>query len=222
MRRARSAGSALPQAAVPALSEALGDPHRFVRSWAAMALHEIGPAARPATANLIRMLESDAENLRGRSWCASALPEVGADPDLAVPALVRVLAKDASEEVRAVAVLSLESYGPEAARRGATLPLVDALSDPHWKVRGNAACALPEMGEQAELALARLAGALRDDTPYVRGCAARALGGLGPPAFELAREIEPLLEDPDDHVRREAEEALRRLRPLGHPSVLRR
>jgi HEAT repeat protein len=164
--------------AVPELARALGDPHRFVRSWAAMALFEIGPAAKPAAADLIRMLETDAANLRGRAWCASALPEIHADVDLAVPALVRALSEDPSEEVRSVAVLSLESYGAEAARRGATEYLIDALRDPHWKVRGNAACALMAMGADAQRAVSPLEGALRDDTTYVRDCATRALAEL--------------------------------------------
>ncbi|MCZ6707577.1 MAG: HEAT repeat domain-containing protein [Chloroflexi bacterium] len=204
--------------AVPALIQALTDPHRFVRSWAAMALFEIGPAAKPAAANLIHMMQNDAQNLRGRAWCASALAKLGADPDLAVPALAGALANDDSEEVRSVAVLSLEKYGLEAARRGATHSLSDALSDPHWKVRGNAACALPEMGADAEMALSQLAGALRDDAPYVRGCAAQALGKLGPLALDVAHEIEPLLEDEDDHVRGRAEQALQRLREQKPPA----
>ena len=165
--------------AVPELARALGDPHRFVRSWAAMALYEIGPAAEPAAAELVHMLETDAGNLRGRAWCASALPEIHVHPDLAVPALIRALQEDTSEEVRSVAVLSLERYGREAAQRGATRSLMDALLDPHWKVRGNAACALPEMGSSsAEVAVSRLEGALLDDTEYVRNCAMRALSEL--------------------------------------------
>jgi HEAT repeat protein len=168
------------ESAVPELRLALADPHRFVRSWAAMALYEIGPAARPAAADLAYMMENDVENLRGRAWCASALPKLKVDPDLAVPALARALLDDPSEEVRSVAVLSLEAYGVEAARRGATRSLMDALLDPHWKVRGNAACALPEMGADAEMAVSRLEGALRDDMEYVRDCAARALAALNP------------------------------------------
>ena len=166
------------ESAVPELRLALADPHRFVRSWAAMALYEIGPAARPAAADLVDMMINDVENLRGRAWCASALPQLNASPDLAVPALERVLSDDPSEEVRSVAVLSLEAYGMEAARRGATRSLIDALLDPHWKVRGNAACALPEMGDDAEMAISGLEAALRDDTEYVRNCAARALAAL--------------------------------------------
>jgi len=165
--------------AVPELARALGDPHRFVRSWAAMALYEIGPAAEPVAADLVHMLETDAGNLRGRAWCASALPEIRVRPDLAVPALIRALEEDASEEVRSVAVLSLERYGLEAARRGATRSLMDALLDPHWKVRGNAACALPEMGSAAEVAVSRLEVARLDDTEYVRNCAIRSLSKLG-------------------------------------------
>jgi len=182
------------------------------------ALFEIGAAAKPAAARLIHMLETDVENLRGRSWCASALPEIGAEPELAVPALARALAEDGSEEVRAVAVLSLEKYGLAAARRGAVFTLMEALSDPHWKVRGNAACALPEMGADAEMALSKLAGALRDEAPYVRGCAAEALGELGLRARSLVHEIEALLDDEDDHVRRRAEQALQRLREPASPA----
>ena len=163
------------EAAVPALAGALRDPHRFVRSWAAMALFEIGPAARPATAALIELMETDSENLRSRSWAASALPAIAADPDLTMPALVRVLANDTSEEVRAVAVLSIEKHGLEAARRGGATALLGALGDSHWKVRGNAACALPKMGESATMAVVQLAAALSDETPYVRDCARRAL-----------------------------------------------
>jgi HEAT repeat protein len=163
------------EAGVPALAKALQDPHRFVRSWAAMALYEIGPASKPATAALIKLMETDTENLRGRSWSASGLPVIGADPELAVPALIRALANDASEEVRSVAVLSIEKYGVAAARRGATEALVAALRDSHWKVRGNAACALPKMGESASMGLVELAAALSDETPYVRDCATGAL-----------------------------------------------
>lgn len=166
------------EAAVPAVADlagALEDPHRFVRSWAAMALYEIGPAAKPAAPDLVHMMHTDVENLRGRSWCASALPKVQADPELAVPALIRALGEDTSEEVRSVAVLSLESYGPEAAERRATRALVEALHDPHWKVRGNAACALPAMGADAGWAVSSLEGVLSDETAYVRDCATRAL-----------------------------------------------
>jgi HEAT repeat protein len=216
------------EASVPALRGALADPHRFVRSWAAMALFEIGPAASPAAPDLIQMMEGDVHNLRGRAWCASALPRLNANPEQAVPALRRVLADDPSEEVRAVAVLSLEKYGLEAAKRGGTLALMDALSDPHWKVRGNAACALPDMGSDARIGLSQLAVALRDETPYVRGCAAQAFGELAPilhelapilqeaqeaqEAQEFAHEVEPLLDDEDAHVRGKAKQAMKRLR----------
>jgi HEAT repeat protein len=199
------------QPAAPALARALSDPHRFVRSWAAMALYEIGPPAKNATSALIHMLKSDQENLRGRSWCASALPRVGADASLAVPALRQALASDSSEEVRAVAVLSIEHYGVEAAKYDGVLALRDALSDEHWKVRGNAACALPELGDESEAVLSDLAATLRDETPYTRGCAVKALGRTGAPAREWIPRMEPLLDDPDPGVRTKAKYALRLL-----------
>ena len=143
-----------------------------------VAVAEPAAPAKPAAPDLVHMMHTDVENLRGRSWCASALPKIQADPDLAVPALIRALGEDPSEEVRSVAVLSLESYGSEAAQRGATRTLVDALHDPHWKVRGNAACALPAMGADAGWAVSSLEGVLGDETAYVRDCATRALKEL--------------------------------------------
>lgn len=198
--------------AVPALARRLNDPHRFVRSWAAMALSEIGPSARAATPALVAMLEEDRENLRGRAWCAAALPRVEAPPDRAVPALVRALARDPSEEVRAVAVLSIEKYGRDAAAHDALPALLEALDDSFWKVRGNAACALPVLLEsddsRLEMLVSPLAARLRDDSAYVRGCALRSLGRLGAPALRVRSEIEALLSDEDPHVRRRARKAL--------------
>jgi HEAT repeat protein len=186
------------QPAVPALTKALSDPHRFVRSWAAMALYEIGPPARSATPALIHMMRNDRANLRGRSWCASALPRVGADAALAVPALREALAEDPSDEVRAVAVLSIEHYGAEAAPLGGTLSLRAALTDEHWKVR--------------EKVLSDLAVALKDDSSYVRGCAVKAMGRMGAPARRWRHRIESLVDDPEPSVGTRAKRALRRLR----------
>ena len=201
--------------AVPALREALGDPHRFVRSWVAMALFEIGPGARAAGPDLAALLRSDAENLRGRAWAASALPRLDVEPDVAVPALREALLEDPSDEVRSVAALSLQEYGPRAARRGAAMALREALSDPHWKVRGNAACALPAMGEEAEVAISHLVSRLRDATPYVRGCAARSVGELARLTRSYLHELAPLVEDDDAHVRSKAIRALALLRAVG-------
>lgn len=202
-------------AAVPALTASLADPHRFVRSWAAMALVEIGPASRPATDALIDLLRTDVENLRARSWAASALPVIGADPERAVPALIQALANDESEEVRAVAALSLEKYATDAARLDATKGLIDALSDPVSMVRRNAACALPEMGADAALgASALLALALQDEDAMVRACAARAHSEIGAPAIERVDDLEELLRDEDEHMRGRAKRVYRSLERL--------
>lgn len=207
------------EAAVPALARRLEDPHPFVRSWAAMALSEIGPGARPATAALIAMLGRDADNLRGRAWCTAALPLVKAPAADAVPALIRALDRDPSEEVRAVAVLSLERYAREAAAHGALPTLLDALNDGHWKVRGNAACALTELvsapDPEAERIVFPLTDRLRDESAYVRGCALRSLGRLGENARRVRRDIESLRDDDDPVVRSRAEEALSALSALS-------
>jgi HEAT repeat protein len=161
------------EAVIP-LAALLEDGYRFVRSWAAMALYEIGPSARPATEGLIGLLANDRENLRGRSWAASALAEIEADPELAVPALIHALRNDKSVEVRLVAVIGLERYAEEAARRGGSDALIAALDDPEPNVRRNAACALPKMGRDAARGLSMLTPVLRDAAPDVRRCAERA------------------------------------------------
>lgn len=197
--------------AVPALAALLEDPHRFVRSWAAMALYEIGSASQPAADHLIRLMKTDTENLRGRSWAASALPVIGADPETAVPALIAALAEDDSEEVRAVAALSIERFGIEARHLGATDALIDALGDRAALVRGNAACVLSKWGPEALRGRSALALGLRDEAPRVRGCAAAALGEIGGSALEWIDEIESLRRDEHAHVRHRAKEAYERL-----------
>ncbi len=192
--------------AVHALRYTLYDEHRFVRSWGALALAEIGRDAYYAAPDLIRMLATDRANLRGRAWCADALPRVEAAPELAVPALTAAL-QDESHEVRSVAVLSLEKYGEPA--RSAVPALTRALQDEHWNVRGNAACALGDLGGEAQVP--DLITALEDEAPYVRGCAAEGLGELGPLASHALPYLVEATRDPDEHVRQRASQALERV-----------
>ncbi len=187
-----------------------------------MALAEIGPPARPAGRALAAMLVSDHENLRGRSWCASALPLIEADAPVAVPALLAAL-EDPSDEVRAVAVLSLEAYLKRSheVAESALPELVRRLHDEHWKVRGNAACALGHAGEDASWVVSDLIVALGDPAPYVRGCAAQGLGGHGPRAESALPQLRRAIVDEDDHVRRRARQAVTqisaRLATAGSP-----
>ncbi len=160
------------------------------------------------------MLATDTENLRGRAWCAGALAKFSAPADLAVPALVAAL-RDPSDEVRSVAVLSLEQY-PEAADRSRAA-LRKAVGDAHWKVRGNAACALGKL-DASDAGVVALGAALRDVTPYVRGCAARALGGLWPFARRMLPALRAAERDEDPHVRAMAAAAVVRLEAVeGRP-----
>ena len=131
-----------------------------------------------------------------------------------MPALKTAL-EDPSDEVRAVAVLSLESYlesSPEV--RASVVPnLVERLHDEHWKVRGNAACALGHAGEDATWVVSKLVVALGDTAPYVRGCAAQGIGGHGRGAQSALPDLRRATLDEDDHVRRRARQALKRVTP---------
>jgi hypothetical protein len=85
--------------------------------------------------------------------------------------------------------------------------VVQALTDPAWRVREMAAkvALLREVGEAAD-ALAALGG---DPVPRVRAAAARALAAVG--EAEHAPALHALVDDPEPEVRLRAGQALERL-----------
>ncbi len=104
---------------------------------------------------------------------------------------------------RAWAARSLAYLGDE----DATPWLLDALDDPHWRVRMNALQALGRLGSEGHEE--ELSERLTDEHERVRGAAALALGRTG---NEFA--IGPLreaLEDENEAVRRQADRALAKI-----------
>lgn len=108
-----------------------------------------------------------------------------------------------------------------AARALAYLPaldagpwLVEALDDPHWRVRMTAVQALGRTAQRGRAtALHRL---LRDDHRRVRGAAATALGRAGDASS--TSHLEAALEDDEEEVREKAARALARLERADRPS----
>src|SRR5260370_2441799 len=80
--------------------------------------------------------------------------------------------KHEASAVRVAAVRALEQGGTSSIE-----PLVAALHDSAWEVRGGGGWALGKLGEQAPLEA--LIGALADEDPSVRAAALRSLGLLG-------------------------------------------
>jgi HEAT repeat protein len=111
-----------------------------MRSIAAAALGNIGPASKPAVPSLVELLGDEAEFVR--SSAAFALGGIGRDAKAGIPALINAL-KDPDVAVRRQAPESLAEIGPEA--KVAIPALVDALRDPDEGVREYAAVAMADL-----------------------------------------------------------------------------
>lgn len=178
--------------AVPALVEALNDPHPHVAEAAASALKRIagtpspaaepttptptpGPVESPPVIDLIDMLRHEDASLRRTAVVAlGEKRSVGRD---AIPKLVEVL-EDEDEAVRREAARALGRIGAAAA----VPSLVVALSDAPDVVRVSAAEALGLIGPRATVAIPALIAALKHADDGVRDAAACALVRIGLPA----------------------------------------
>jgi hypothetical protein len=118
--------------------EALKDKDDRTRRGAAIALGQIGPAAKDAVPALIEVLKDKDD--RVRNYAASALGKIG---PAAVPALMEAL-KDKDINVRNAAVRALGQIGPAAK---AAVPSLKAMSenDTSAYARGAAARALKQI-----------------------------------------------------------------------------
>jgi len=113
------------------LIEALQDGDFQIRNEAAVALGELGPAARESVPALTQALEAEDKYLR--SHAAAALGKIGPAAGAAVPALTRAL-KDNDEDVRGEATAALGHLG---AQMRARRPVVRVLSlQRHRQSRG--------------------------------------------------------------------------------------
>jgi HEAT repeat protein len=176
-----------------------------VRRNAAAALGRIGPAAKDAVPELVKLLNDPDTGVRWAAVIALGSVEPGAKD--AAPELVRLL-KDPDGYVRRAAASALQGIGPAA--KDAVPELVKLLRDPDGGVRGPAVEVLGSIGPAAKDAVPELVKLLRAPPPYAgtRGPAALALGRTGPAAKDAIPELAELLKDPNPRVRREAAHAL--------------
>jgi HEAT repeat protein len=82
-------GSLAGAATVGELTEQLKSPDAGLRGQAAMALREMGPAAKAAVPALAKAMSD--RNLNVRYWAGSALRGLGPEGKASVPALIEVL-----------------------------------------------------------------------------------------------------------------------------------
>jgi HEAT repeat protein len=93
------------QKALPELSEALEDPDKDVRGWAAHAIAEIGPNAKDAIPSLIRLLKDPEEGPRNTSCIA--LGRIGPAAKEAL-FMLREALRDPSKDVRRFAQQAID------------------------------------------------------------------------------------------------------------------
>lgn len=194
--RGREAAAALAKVGAPAvkpLIEALGNVGGSSRRWAAVALSDMGDAARPAIPSLVAALRDPVWQVRG----AAAMTLGGLKAAEAAPGL-RVLLRHTRPEARRIAARALGEIGAPA--KAAAPDLIGALEDRDSEVRACAAEALGAITE-AEEAIAPLATALADVESSVAYKAAEALSAFGARA---APELISVLGSKDPEVRKRA------------------
>ncbi len=183
---------------VSALANALRDEDSRVCEAAAFALEDIGMPAREA----LPALGEAATGIGGTGSGACKVIDVG-------PAAQEILL-DTGWTVRWAAVRALSVVG--AGNRDALAPLNAALDDEEWQVRGVAALALGQFGNDApEDTITALVNGLGDEAAPVRMAAASALGDIGTGASHALADLRNLQEDEDARVRAAAEEAVFKL-----------
>ena len=167
-----------PDLVVPALTNCLKDPDIRHRVAATEALEKFGRAALSAVPPLLIALSDT--NRYVQSATRSALQEIA--PEAMTNAAVFAIATNALQSphrhLRIWAASALPRFGLQA--RSQVPPLVSALSDPDWAVRGSSIVALGELGENAASAVPALLNSLSDTNALVRDRAVKAIRVIVP------------------------------------------
>lgn len=199
----------------------LRDPSSLVRAQAALALAELGPAAREAEAALTQASRDPDPEVRYAA--VVALGAIVPEGKAAIDGMARALVDD-DWFVRLAAAQALQNLGERA--KPAIPALVDALGarDPIKDFRpvrcGAAMVALSRIdpgAKQLDGAFKLIVGKLLEDERQgsfgARATGARLLGECGAAALPTVPALVKLLKDPDGDVRVAAGEALLKIAP---------
>jgi HEAT repeat protein len=190
-RLANQAARSLAQIGEPALDALVlgaGSEEGLVSLRSLWALSLMGPDAKKAVPDLVKLLEHPQERIRGAALYA--LGEIGPDAKEAAAAIVKQIGTP-SPMVRYNAVLALGKIGTVVVD-----DLRELLADKTPEVRADAARALRLFGTERAVALPDLDAALKDRSEDVRAAAALAIGGMEKAAQDrLPQIIEMLLDD---------------------------
>jgi HEAT repeat protein len=168
---------------------------------AAEALGIIGPAAKEAVPELIKLLEKDEFG----SEITEALGRIGPDAKAAIPALVARIGKNGH---RYDVVRALSQIGPDA------LPaLRKALKDSDHSVREDVCHGLTLMGPKARPALPDVVELVYDPVQSVRKSALECLAAMGPAAKSALPALTEALNDRSYSIRCAAVDAFAAIGP---------
>lgn len=136
----------------------------------------LGPQARSAVPELIRIYQSNPNGPVATWWIPDIFYELGPDAAAAAPALVQMAVNTTNALTRADAIRAL---GAVRAQPEITIPaLINSLNDSNYYVRVSAARAFGDFGANSQSVLAALTNLLRDPVLPLRAAATNALDKL--------------------------------------------
>ncbi|ACC81045.1 HEAT repeat domain-containing protein [Nostoc punctiforme] len=195
-----------------------------VRSSAAVALGNLGEAAKPYVKDILDILKDKSVDINVRSSAAEALGNLGEAAKPYVKDILDILKdKSVDSDVRSGAAKALGNLGEAA--KPYVKDILDFLKDKSVDsyVRSDAAEALGNLGEAAKPYVKDILDFLKDKSvdKDVRSGAAEALGNLGEAAKPYVKDILDFLKDKsvDKDVRSGAAEALGNLGEAAKPYV---
>ncbi|MCW5317295.1 PBS lyase [Nostoc sp. KVJ3] len=197
---------------------------KYVRRGAAVALGNLGEAAKPYLKDILDILKDKSVDINVRSGAAVALGNLGEAAKPYVKDILDFLKdKSVASNVRSGAAVALGNLGEAA--KPYVKDILDILKDKSVDsdVRSGAAEALGNLGEATKPYVKDILDILKDKSvdSDVRYGAAVALGNLGEATKPYVKDILDILKDKsvDSNVRRGAAEALGNLGEAAKPYV---
>ena len=172
-------------AGVKPIEELLKDPSALVRSHAALALGQIGTAAKDSVPALAELVKDTDDNVRRSA--VRAIMSIHPGPAVMIPICTRLL-EDPDPAIRARILNAIAERGEEAVPA-----LIEALKDEkaaYW-----ALLILRDIGPAAKGAVPAIAEKLKDKKAEIRREAALTLGAMGDAATPVVPQIAALLSD---------------------------
>ncbi len=202
--------------AMPFLLDALKQPRAAY--WASVAISEVGPPAKAAVPDLIKMLSSDEPELAFQA--CMALGSIGPDAKTALPDLEKILNAKVMLGVKYAAAFALGRIAtPDDSAAMSALNKAGQTDDKFMQIVCAAALARlhPKDTNEVAKAVKLLIAALNSDDPRLRQASARALQELNHASAVAGPALLAALKDADTDVAMNAIDALGSLGPQSAP-----